>query len=177
MNTYGFYSINLSTFNLGWFTPKCEYSRQNRNILVTFLKLHNLALNILGYLPETSFYSGSTRIGTGIAICVITLAKGDQNTQKNMKFLDRFYYEAFLTGITQIGRGILEAFVSFGRKANVSIDSLATVYNIESSSYWTLNPPCPCCCNIKPADFETSNMEGPFPDPEYPFPLTILDLA
>lgn len=44
--------------------------------------------------------------------------------------IGHWYDEALLTGITQIARGALEAFVPFGWVANASLDAIATIYNL-----------------------------------------------
>lgn len=165
MNTYGLHSINIDTFNLKWHT-NYWYPRDQRNILVTFLKIHNLTLNILGYIPGVSLYSGSVRIATGIAICAITLAIGERHARRGA-IIGHWYDEALLTGITQIARGILEAFVPYGHAVNASLDVIATFFNLgtEISNVSV----CPGCVHF--------DNHGPHPDPEYPFPFWLLHLA
>ncbi len=76
MNTYGLRSIGTETFNLRE-GDKYQYPKQARDVIVTFFKVHNLTLNILGYIPGVSTFSGCARILSGIAICAVTLAIGD----------------------------------------------------------------------------------------------------
>src|ERR1700722_17342343 len=99
MNTYGLRSINTDTFNLKWHT-NYVYRQQTRNALVTFLKVHNLTLNILGYIPGVSIVSGCVRIGTGLFMCDITLTVGERNAKQGA-IIGHWYDEALLTGITQ----------------------------------------------------------------------------
>jgi hypothetical protein len=163
MNTYGIHSINIDTFNLKWHT-NYVYPQQARNALVTFLKVHNLTLNILGYMPGSSIVSGCVRIGTGLSMCTVTLAIGERDaTQAGMHWYD----EALLTGLTQIARGALESLVPCGWFVNASIDAIATINNIrrEPSAIST----CSGCVQYV--------SHGPHPDPKYPFPFLLLDLA
>ena len=165
MNTYGLRSINTNTFNLKWHT-NYVYPQQVRNALVTFLKVHNLTLNILGYIPGVSVVSGCVRMKTGLIMCAVTLAIGERNATEG-KIIGHWYDEALLTGITQIARGALEAFVPFGWVANASLDTIATIYNVRkelsaSSLY------------IRYMQYDH---HGPYPDPEYPFPFWLLHLA
>ncbi|WP_075882684.1 hypothetical protein [Candidatus Protochlamydia sp. W-9] len=165
MNTYGLRSINTDTFNLKWHT-NYKYPRQVRNTLVTFLKIHNLTLNILGYIPGVSIVSGCVRMGSGLMMCAVTLAVGERNATRGA-IIGHWYDEALLTGITQIARGALEAFVPFGWIANVSLDAIATIYNVNKE----INVTSAC----------TGCMEGvnhePYPNPKYPFPFWLLYLV
>lgn len=45
--------------------------------------------------------------------------------------IGHWYDEALLTGITQVGRGIFEAFVPFGRAVNAALDFVSTILNIR----------------------------------------------
>jgi hypothetical protein len=165
MNTYGLFSIGTQTFNLRWHT-NYAYPKQARDVLVTILKTHNLMLKILGYIPVVSTISGCARIGTGLLMCGVTLAVGDRNATQGA-IIGHWYDEALLTGVTQIGRGILEAFVPFGRIANASLDTIATVWNIGQEL--ANASVCPGCMGYK--------NHGPYPAPKYPFPLSLLHLV
>ena len=162
MNTYGIQSINNQTFNSSYY-HNYEYPMGARNALVSFLKVHNLTLNILGYIPGVSTISGCVRIGSGVLMCAVTLAVGDPNGKRGA-IIGPWYSEALLTGITQIGRGVLEAFIPGGWMVNASLDGIGSVINIgtqfipQGSDLYDPGP-------------------GPHEEPEYPFPFTLLHLA
>ena len=103
MNTYGLRSINTDTFNLKWHT-NYVYPQQARNAVVTFLRVHNLTLNVLGYIPGVSVVSGCVRMATGSVMCATTLAVGERGATQGA-IIGHWYDECLLTGITQIGRG------------------------------------------------------------------------
>lgn len=165
MNTYGLRSINTDTFNLKWHTDYV-YPQKARNALVTFFKVHNLTLNVLGYIPGVSVVSGCMRMGTGLIICTVTLAIGERNATRGA-IVGHWYDEALLTGITQIVRGALEALVPFGWVANASLDTIATICN--AGKELSAASVCTGC-------MQHTN-HGPYPDPEYPFPFWLLHLA
>lgn len=164
MNTYGLNSINYTTFNGYTDTRRsysCTYPESDRNLVVTFLKVHNLTLNILGYLPGISAFSGCVRIGTGCGLCIVTVLYGDPKAKQG-PIVGHFYSEAVLTGITQIARGILEAFCPFGWILNASLDTLGTINN-----YMKTKMICWHCFGREYINH----------DPTYSFPFNILDLA
>lgn len=165
MNTYGLRSVNTDTFNLKWHT-NYSYPKFARDVVVTFFKVHNLTLNILGYIPGVSLFSGCARMGTGLAMCAVTLAVGQRNATQGV-IIQHWYDEALMTGITQIARGALEAFVPFGRVANASLDAITTVFNITKDCLAA--SVCSGCMSFE-------NHE-PYSDPEYPFPFWLLHLA
>ena len=164
MNTYGLRSINTNTFNLKNDT-NYTYPQQNRNALVTFLKVHNLILNILGYIPGVSLGSGCVRMAIGLSICILTLAVGEPKVNQGGIIGGHWYNEALLTGITQIARGALEALVPFGRVVNASLDVIATIYNLG--------------LEVVVNSFTYTGGEVPhtYPDPKYPFPFFLLHLV
>jgi hypothetical protein len=133
MNTYGLLTINVNTFN----TKKNSYflySSENRDALITILKAHNLTLNVLGYIPGISIFSGSARIGSGFFMCAASIAFCEQSK------MDGWRKEALLTGVTQLTRGTLEAFVPFGQVVNAYLDAGATVYNLAQKIYRAFHP-------------------------------------
>lgn len=173
MNTYGMASINSTTFNLSYYSQN-HYPRGLRNVLVTFLKLHNLILNVLGYCgeidPKIPFISGCVRVLSGVSICVVTLAVGDRDASKGM-IIGRWYDEALLTGMAQIVRGVLTAALAthpYGWAVNASLDVLGTFYNLthilNNMSIGSLGNP-------------QLHVNAPHSDPRYPLPLQILHLA
>jgi hypothetical protein len=99
-------------------------------------------------------------------MCGVTLAVGERNAMQGA-IIGHWYDEALLTGITQIGRGVLEAFVPFGWIANASLDTVATVWNIAKE----LGNTSVCTGCMRHAN------HGPYSDPEYPFPLSLLHLV
>lgn len=114
MNTYGPFSVNAHSFNY-----KVSISKETRDKIVTALKIHNLVFDVLGYLSGIRTVSGCIRMGTGVLICTATLITGKNNR------------EALLTGIHQIMRGALEAFVPYGRAVNFALGVLAAPCNLS----------------------------------------------
>ncbi len=167
MNTYGLHSINVNTFNLSW-NSSLYYPQKARNVVVTVFRIHNLTLNILGNLSTTRFYSGCTRIAIGVSICAVTLVRGDRHAQQGA-IIGRWYDEALLTGMAQIVRGILEAFIPNGQLVNASFDVIATVFNLGSEV--TTECACPRCFA------QQGGPVGPYPEPQYPLPFWPLYLA
>lgn len=165
MNTYGLFSVNVGTFNRREGSD-LTYPQEMRNVLVTFLKIHNLTLNILGYIPGISSVSGCVRIGTGVAMCAFTLAVGDPKARQGV-IIGHWYNEALLTGITQVARGVLEAFVPFGWIMNASLDAPSTIVNLRTVFNDITRQSHP---------FAGVNY-NPYADPEYPLALCPLYLA
>lgn len=171
MNTYGICSVNYFSFQLSSgcsdLNVSYDYPRKSRNILVTLLKLHNLILNTLGYCsklsPKIPFVSGFVRVLSGVGLCVGTLTFGDRHASQGILIRHR-YDEALLTGMAQIVRGILTTALatnSYGWVVNASLDGLGTFYYFGK--------------------YIVASVEGGYggghPDPSYPFPLGILNLA
>jgi hypothetical protein len=130
-NTWGIRSINSSTFNQSR-SLTLIYPKENRDIIITLFRVHNCVLDILGYIPAVSTVSGSVRMCTGLAICVVTLLKGNPDLQPGEQgaIAGAFYYEALATGVAQMTRGAFEAFVPFGRIINFSLGTIGTVVNL-----------------------------------------------
>lgn len=166
MNTYGIHSVNTETFNLSYH-DSLNYPRPLRNVVVTALRVTNLVLNVLGYIPGVKFVSGCIRMALGLAIVGVTTAIGDRNASQGL-IIGRFYDEAITTGISQIARGALEALVPYGWVVNATLDVVATPFNVlkelKNASM------CPGCI----AD---GNHIRPHDDAEYPLPLFPLYLA
>lgn len=165
MNTYGLFSINSSTFNLKYHTDY-RYPEAARNTLVTFFKIHNLVFNVLGYIPGVSTFSGCGRMGSGLIICAVTLIVGDRNAFKGL-IIGHWYDEALLTGVAQIAKGAFEAFVPYGKIVNASLDAIATVFNLTGQVVAT--SVCTGCMGYA--------NHGPYRDPDYPFPFSLLHLV
>lgn len=129
-NTFGLFSINNSTFNQQLSYP-ATYPKPMRDTVVTVLRIHNLALNVLGYIPIISVFSGCIRILTGLAIGEATIAFGDRDADRGM-IVGHWYDEALCTTVAQISRGVLEAFVPMGMTYNLILDAIGTVINLAN---------------------------------------------
>jgi hypothetical protein len=136
LNTYGIRSINSASFNAsgargsdGSLTEYIPLSTRDR--INTFLRVNNLVLNILGYIPVVKQTSGCIRMGIGISIIVLTLAVGSPTAGRGL-IVGRWYTEALLTGLAQVARGALEAFVPFSYRINLSLDVIGTIYNLAT---------------------------------------------
>ncbi len=162
VNTFGLFAINNHTFNVNEYSPN-YYPKELRDPLVTGLKVHNLILNILGYIPGVSLVSGCVRMGTGLMMCVITLAVGERDAKSGL-IIGNWYDEAINTGISQIARGAIEAFVSFGQIINASLDFVATFFNVLS---W----------GPLLAPYIEDGCHAPHSNPKYPWLLTPLDFV
>lgn len=132
LNTYGLYSINNKTFNQSYdglsICPKEE-----RDIIITALRLYNAIFSVLGFIPGVRFYSGCTRILIAASIIAITLKEDVKNPGKGA-ITGKWHDEILLTGIGQIMRGATEAFVPYGQAVNLSIATLASFFNIFISA-------------------------------------------
>lgn len=162
LNTYGIRSINRKSFNTryhdGLYFPK-----EIRDIVVTALRVHNGILNVLGYIPGVSLVSGSIRMATGFAIVCVTLTIGDRNAMRGA-IIGHWYDEAIGTGLAQIVRGALEAFVPFGFIANAVLDVVATPINLANELEGSMA--CEGCMS--------ESHTRPHEDVNYPGPLGIL---
>lgn len=168
LNTYGIRSVNRETFNTRYHDNLC-FPRPLRNAVVTALRVNNAVLNVLGYIPGVSLVSGCVRMAVGVGIIAVTLAIGDRNTSSGA-IVGRWYDEAILTGIAQIARGALEAFVPFGWVANAALDVIATPFNLAKEVEGSLV--CRGCMNN-----EENGHVRPHDDANYPFPLWFLHLV
>jgi hypothetical protein len=170
LNTFGLRSVNVGTFNLIY---KGEsYSQECRNVIVTLLRVHNLCLNILGYIPGVSRFSGCARMLTGVSICLFTLSVGDRNASKGV-VVGRWYDEALATGIAQIARGATEAFMPYGRVVNLSLDLIGTINNL----FVELDDRYPQL-ELDADKLTNSPYAFPYPDPNYfLFPFQLLYLV
>ncbi len=122
-NTFGFFPVTTDTFNVD---RRLTYPKEGRDSWVTALAIHNLILNILGsdvlgYKPGISLYTGRFRILSGLSLLSLTLTCG-QPSADNGVLIGRFYKEGVVTGVSQMARGILEAFVPGGLLATAFLD-------------------------------------------------------
>ncbi|MFI5342687.1 MAG: hypothetical protein ACHQUC_00530 [Chlamydiales bacterium] len=173
MNTYGLLTINSTTFNRDYH-PTFTYPKAARDVIITFLKIHNLTLNILGYMSKFSPISGCVRIVSGCAIIATTLTIGDPKARKGV-IIDRWYSEALLTGVAQVARGVFEAFVPYGKIINAGLDVIGTVVNLLKIASNT-HIGCAECERLSDIDQRSPN-EEPHPGPNYYLPLMFLDLV
>lgn len=168
LNTWGFRSINRATFNLRE-NDSLHMPLQLRNIVITALRIWNIVMNILGYIPGVQVISGALRMVVGIAIVGFTASIGDRNATSGA-IIGRWYDEAVNTGMAQIVRGAFEALIPFGFVANGVLDIIATPLNI----YTEIHRSTGHAHGSMGMGFGSA---GPYPDIEYPFPLGLLHLA
>ena len=166
MNTWGLRSINSTTFNLQY-DDKFTFPKAGRDFIVTALRISNLTLNVLGYIPGVSSISGVVRIALGIGFCAITLAVGERNPPDGARgaIIGHWYDEALMTGMAQITRGILEAFVPYGWAVNAGMDVLCSVSNIA-----------PDLRNIGRYDLNYYTTQ-PYAEPNHAFPFNLLQIV
>src|SRR5687768_3373199 len=158
-NTWGLRSIRTDSFN----EPKDGSGNQtpfDRSLLVTVLRVHNLVLNVLGYIPGISFYSGHVRMATGLAMCAVAQLHLKNN---NDIYMEEYYVETLQTGIAQIARGALEAYFQYGPYFNAFLDVSSTLVNVFKE--YTLR---------KGSDDFLINTEYAEENPQYPLPLRFL---
>ncbi|MFA6119248.1 MAG: hypothetical protein WCT85_03390 [Parachlamydiales bacterium] len=129
-NTYGIRSINAESFNT-YGSQDAHLPHSIRDFAVTSLKINNLILNILGYIPGVAQISGCIRMGIGSSIIILSFALGSPNAKEGL-IIGRWFKEALVTGTAQIARGALEAFFSFGRLINLSLDVIGTIINLHT---------------------------------------------
>lgn len=137
LNTWGLRSINSATFNQSR-SHTLTYPKENRDVIITLFRVHNCVLDVLGYIPAVSTVSGSVRMCTGLAICVVVLLVGQATIQPGEEgnIVGVWYYEALATGVAQITRGAFEAFVPFGRIINLSLGAIGTVVNLAHEIHY-----------------------------------------
>lgn len=164
-NTYGLRSINVGTFNLKYHT-NYSYPKEIRDTVITSLRVHNLLLNLLGYIKKTALFSGCARILSGSSIFLLTLCIGERDAEKGA-IIGHWYDEALTMGVAQVARGAIEAFMPYGRIVNLSGDIIATIVNVfEEAGALSV---CTGCLGFV-------NHE-PYEDPDYPLPLRFLNFV
>ena len=180
LNTYGIRSVNTASFNAtgtrdvnGNLTESIPVLI--RDLVNTILRINNLTLNILGYIPVIQQISGCVRMGIGGSIVLLTLALGSP-TETSGIIVGRWYDEALLTAIAQVSRGVLEAFVPFGSLINLSLDAVGTIYNLKTElSHLSYS------CGMDAHEIIEVQAERrrtpPYADPSYPIPLLFLYFA
>ena len=119
MNTYGAFAMQASFFFNRSEDP--YLISIGRDILNICARVHNIAFNILGYIPIIRFFSGICRISTGLIIRVIS------PTFKRTKY----YEEMVQMSYAQTVRGSFEALFPCGRSINLILDIVATFFNLQ----------------------------------------------
>ena len=99
-------------------------------------------------------------------MCTVTLAVGDRNSNEG-QIIGHWYDEALTTGITHIARGAIEALVPLGWIGNASLDAIGALYNLLT----LLDSVSNACSGY------TDDRFRPYPNPEYPFPICVLELV
>lgn len=176
LNTYGLRSINAETFNT--YRHRESYIPENtRSMAVTALRINNLTLNILGYIPGVRQISGIVRMGIGSGIILFTLALGSPTASEGL-IIGHWYKEAVATGVAQIARGAFEAFVPFGWIVNASLDTIGTLVNVITDA-----ARAPYLGGLSDEEIEEVKAEyanrtaPPWGDVKYPFPFRILEIV
>lgn len=165
-------SINAESFNTHG-TPNAYLPRNLRDFANTLLRINNLVLNVLGYIPGIAQISGCIRMGIGCCIVAFTLALGSPKENEGL-IIGRWFSEALLTGTAQIARGALEAFIPFGRQINMSLDGIGTILNLRTEC---LHAPSYGEYVDRMMEIDAEIPGPPYRDPNYPFPLELLKLA
>lgn len=127
MNTYGLGPISVSNSSFQLTDAASENQRLARKIFVSALTVHNTVLQILGYFPGISFFSGITRVATGTAMVVGGSLLNVRKIEPN------FANDLANTGIMQIFRGMLES-AQIGKIFTVVFDILATFLILDEAS-------------------------------------------
>ena len=164
LNTYGIFSVNATTFNNKYGTTY-TYPKEGRDLVVTVLRIHNLSLNILGYIPGINLISGAVRMLTGTLMVVLTLALGERDAEEGL-IIRHWYDEALVTGIAQVVRGALEAFAPFGRPFNLALDIVGTAVNMMGVASL-----------VSQFSLHSHDPNQPYKDPSYAGLLQVLNFA
>jgi hypothetical protein len=107
-----------------------------------------------------------------LAIIGATLALGRPGNEPGL-IIGRFYEEAIKTGIAQITRGALEAFVPYGWVVNATLDVIATPINLFAGDA-PVSFACEECMN---GGDRNGNHVRPHIDADYPLPLAFMYLV
>jgi hypothetical protein len=141
LNTWGIRSINSGSFVYSASNDiENETLSKKRNFITTSLRITNLALNILGYTPLLSIYSGTFRILMA-AVIFTTSHVIKKFTSPHNKNINNWVVEAIYMVKAQLLRGSLEAFIPFGHIINYYIDSLASFKNLTEEALTQFLPP------------------------------------
>ena len=90
------------------------------NLVDKILRIHNIVLGVLGYIPGVSMVSGCVRMITGSGMIIY----GAVLNKLNEKY--RFTQENIIgTGTAQIARGFFEV-IPYGRIVNITLDVVAS---------------------------------------------------
>lgn len=167
LGTWGIRSINTTTFNQ-CSRDNLTYPKEIRDIIYTGLKIRNLVLNVLGYIPAVRMVSGCVRIGLGLTMLAGVLAVGERHAKQGV-IIGRFYDEALSHAMAQITRGVFEAFVPYGFVVNAVLDVVGTVVNIGQEIFWE--------GHHYSVDDDYAYTPEAHPNPDYPIPANLLHLV
>lgn len=157
MNTFGIYSINNTTFNTGNGGFE-QYPGKMRSLTYTVLKIHNVLQMVLGYAGWCQPAAGCLRMILGATLIIAAISSMHPLTAGH------FYSEALITGICQIARGILEAFVPGAWPVLLVLDIVATPVNFIRSYHWGGSIRHP----TRGQSVVGAIAPGPLPDPSLP---------
>ena len=119
-------------------------------------------------------------MGIGGSIVLLTLATGNPFT-KSGAIVGHWYDEALLTGIAQITRGILEAFVPIGPLVNLALDGVGTICNLGAElsnlPYHGDGPRDNAEAAQMIQEGNLRRQQPPYADPQYPTLMSFLYLA
>jgi hypothetical protein len=166
MNTYGLRSINSDSFvyQVPQDTQNSELLKRTRNLIVTVFKVQNLFLNILGYIPALSLYSGSFRATSAVITKAVFFSVSKTSSNETLK---KWAAEAQSTANAQLLRAAFETILPFGHVTNFYLDLCATFKNISLEAYKS------ALSKVCRGNEQYQKNE----DPIYPFPLGILNLV
>jgi hypothetical protein len=140
-NTWGIRSINSGSFVYSASNDiENESLSKKRNFIITSLRIANLVLNILGYTPSLSIYSGIFRILMS-AFIFTTSHVIKKFTSPQNKNINNWVIEAIDMAKAQLLRGSLEAVMPFGHIINYYIDGLASFKNLAEEALTQFLPP------------------------------------
>ena len=124
--TWGPYNINTSVFNT-CSSEKHYIRKRERDPIFICLKISNLVLTILGYIPGVNFYSGGCRIIYGLGI-IYKSCHSNVGINDKYEYIIGVYKRGVYIGVCQIVRGILEMLNK--RQVNRNLDIAWTIPNI-----------------------------------------------
>ena len=145
MNTYGISSLLWENYSVDWLFAKdpdgnlLVRTREVQRVIKTALKITNLCLLILEWVPGASVASGLGRIAFGALFCALALARRMRNYRYQRPDGPWLLDETILTGISQIARGAIElipftcvvrrvvTWIPFGSVLNAVLDGSSVI--------------------------------------------------
>lgn len=130
-NTWGLRSVNHGSFNNKIIHDvEFVYSKEERDLFIKILKIHNFVLDILGYIPGVSIISGCIRILTGFTFYVFNIMGSNPHANDGQLFSGPNFDEAINTAKAQMIRGAIEA-MPYAKILNLFLDIIATNENTQ----------------------------------------------